>query len=126
MLKDLFPIYEHDPRMDPQTLTRMKMFIDDSSITDNPQLYESLIYEMRIFALLGTVSSAYSEVRAVASDTDDPTTPSLTIRVMVIGTLLSAMGCIINAVFAMRYPSIHVSPGMIQLLACKRHKQYQC
>lgn len=95
------------------------MFIEDSAIMENPDLYEPLIYEMRIFSLLATTSSAYPEVRAVSKDTDDPSIPSLTIRVFVIGTTLSAIGCVINAVFGLRFPGVGISAGMVQLVSCE-------
>ncbi|BEJ00942.1 hypothetical protein CcaverHIS631_0507990 [Cutaneotrichosporon cavernicola] len=117
VLTDIYNVHKHDPRYDPKTLERINMFINDESVTGNPDLYGQLIYEMRIFALLVTVSSAYAEVRAIASDKDDPSLPSLTLRVWVIGTLFSAIGCVINTVFTLRYPSISIGQNVIQLLA---------
>jgi hypothetical protein len=98
---------------------RIEMFLNDPTVTANPELYGQLLYEMRIFALLTSGSSAYPEVRAVAKDTDDTSIPSLTLRVWIIGTVLSTIGCIINAVFALRYPTISIGGNVIQLIACK-------
>lgn len=95
------------------------MFISDDNIAANPEMYGELIYEMRIFALLVTTSSAYPEVRAVAANTDDPSIPSLTFRVWVIGTLFSAIGCVINTVFTLRYPGISIGQNVVQLIACE-------
>jgi hypothetical protein len=119
VLTDIYDVHKHDPRYDPKTLERIHMFISDDNITANPELYGELIYEMRIFALLVTVSSAYPEVRAIAANTDDPGLPSLTLRVWVIGTLFSAIGCVINTVFTLRYPSISIGQNVVQLLACE-------
>lgn len=119
ILREVYDIHLHDPRYDPRTLQRMKMFLDDKDVLEHPDLYEQLIYEMRIFAIMVTHSSPYTEVRAVASDTDDPTESSLTLRVWVIGSLLSGIGCVINAIFALRYPSIRIGQDVIQLLSCK-------
>lgn len=118
ILAKIFEIHRHDPRYDPETLSRILTFTTDyDAIMANPIEHEQLIYEMRIFALLCTVSSPYAEVRAVASDTDNPEEASLTIRVWVVGTILSAIGCVINAVFALRYPTISIGSNVIQLVA---------
>ncbi|KAL1411767.1 hypothetical protein Q8F55_002734 [Vanrija albida] len=117
ILEEVYTVHQHDPRYDPETLERIKMFISDPNVIANPDTYHTLIYEMRIFALLTSTSSAYPEVRAVAADTDDPSIPSLTIRVWLIGTILSAIGCVINAVFVMRYPAISISSNVVQLVA---------
>lgn len=117
VLASLYKVHKHDPRYGPKNLERMRMFVFDDTITAHTEHYESLIFEMRIFALLTTTSSAYPEVRAVASNTDDPSIPSLTIRVWIIGTILSAIGCVINTVFQLRWPSISIGSNVIQLIA---------
>lgn len=119
ILAEVYDIHHHDPRYDPKTLERIKMFVYDKNVLEHPELYEQLIYEMRIFALLVTHSSPYPEVRAVTSDTDDPTLPSLTLRVWVIGSILSGIGCVINAIFLLRYPSISIGSNVIQLISCE-------
>lgn len=101
VLDEIYTVHQHDPRYDPQTLERIRMFLFDPEILANPELYKELIFEMRIFALLTTTSSAYPEVRAVANNTDDPTLPTLTIRVWIIGTFFSAIGCVINSIFSL-------------------------
>lgn len=119
ILREVYDIHHHDPRYDPRTLERMKMFLNDKDVLEHPDLYEQLIFEMRIFALMVTHSSAYPEVRAVTTDTDDPTLPSLTLRVWIIGSILSGIGCVINAIFLLRYPSISIGQNVIQLLSCE-------
>lgn len=118
VLCEIYKIHNHDPRYSAETLHRILQFITDyDKIMANPVEYDQLIYEMRIFALLCTVSSPYPEVRAVATDTDNTEEASLTIRVWVVGTILSAIGCVINAIFALRYPTISISSNVIQLVA---------
>lgn len=118
IMSDLYPIHLNDPRYSPDELERMRMFTQDPDVIANPERHALLVYEMQISTLLSTTSSPYAEVRAVASDTDDPEMPSLTIRVFVLGTVLAGIGCVINAVFGLRYPGIGISAGMVQLLSC--------
>ncbi len=66
---------------------------------------------------LVTYNSPYAEVRAVVDNFDDPTTPSSTIRVWVIGLTFSVFMAFINQLFSIRQPAIHVGPTVAQLLA---------
>lgn len=118
VLAEIYRIHAHDPRYSAETLHRIQQFTTEyDKIMNNPGEYDQLIYEMRIFALLCTISSPYPEVRAVATSVDNTEEASLTIRVWVVGTILSAIGCVINAVFALRYPTISIGSNVIQLVA---------
>jgi hypothetical protein len=119
VLTDVFAVHQHDPRYSPEILARIHQFLTDPDVQANPERHGQLVYDMRVLALLTSTSSAYPEVRAVSSDTDDPELPTLTVRVWVIGTVLSAIGCVINAIFALRYPTISISSNVVQLVACE-------
>ncbi len=66
-----------------------------------------LIYEMKLEAALITNNSPYSEVRSVVDfNHDDPSMPSSTIRVWVIGLFFSAVLAFVNQLFSIRQPPI--------------------
>ena len=62
-------------------------------------------------------NSPYPEVRAVVSNTDDPTLPCSTIRAWVIGLIFTAGGSACNQFFSPRQPAISLSVYVAQVLA---------
>lgn len=85
----------------------------------DPGQYHEIVTEMKLEAILVTENSPYAEVRGVVDNTDDPTMPSFTFRVWVLGILLSGAGAFINQLFSIRNPSVYVTSNVAQLLACK-------
>ena len=73
--------------------------------------------EIKLEVALITYNSPYAEVRAVVSNKDDPSVPSSTIRVWVIGLTFSVIMAFINQLFSIRQPSIHISGHVAQLAA---------
>ncbi|KAH7327313.1 OPT oligopeptide transporter protein-domain-containing protein [Rhexocercosporidium sp. MPI-PUGE-AT-0058] len=73
-------IYERDPKFPIHVIERIREFPGDSNIFENPEKHADIIQEMKTEAALITANSPYSEVRAVVDNTDDPSTPSSTIR----------------------------------------------
>ena len=61
--------------------------------------------------------SPYPEVRAAVSNVDDPSMPTLTIRMWIIALLLSIVGGGANMFFAFRYPSPSLTPVVVMVLA---------
>ena len=97
----------------------MEAFLFTPEVKAKPHEYAELIREMKLEAVLVTENSPYAEVRAVVSNTDDPSMPSFTIRVWLIGIILVVIGAFINQLFAVRQPSIRVSSEVAQLVACE-------
>lgn len=61
--------------------------------------------------------SPYPEVRASVPNTDNPATPQNTIRMWVIGLLMTTLGCGLNLLFSLREPVFEISPFVSALLA---------
>lgn len=97
----------------------MNEFLDDPDILERSEKHDELITEMKMEALLATENSPYSEVRAVVDVEDDPTLPSLTFRVWVIGCIFSGAGSFIDSFFLMRNPPVYIGANVAQLLSCK-------
>lgn len=89
----------------------MELFIS----SPNPSV--DLVREMKLEALVATENSPYLEVRANVDNTDDPTMPVLTFRVLFIGTIFSAAGCFIDTLFGYRQPAVYVATNVGQLLS---------
>ncbi|KAB8296136.1 hypothetical protein EYC80_008927, partial [Monilinia laxa] len=56
-----------------------------------------------------SLNSPYPKVRAVVSNTDDPTLPCNTVRAWCIGLTLTTVGAGINCLFNLRSPSIAIT-----------------
>ncbi|KAK0520421.1 hypothetical protein OC834_007044 [Tilletia horrida] len=61
--------------------------------------------------------SIYPEVRAAVSNVDDPTMPVNTVRMWFMALIFTMLLTGLNQFFSFRYPSVRVSPLVIQLLA---------
>lgn len=61
--------------------------------------------------------SPYPEVRASVPSTDDPSLPQNTIRVWVIGFIMTTLGCGMNTLFAFHSPSFSITTYVTSILA---------
>ncbi|KAF9817514.1 hypothetical protein IEO21_03365 [Rhodonia placenta] len=61
--------------------------------------------------------SPYAEVRAAVSSVDDPSMPVNTFRMWFLGIILSGLMAGLNHFFEERYPSLVISPLVVQLIA---------
>lgn len=111
-------MHKHDQNFDIDTLQVIEEFINNPEVETHPEKYKELIHAMRLQALLVTNNSPYAMVRGVVDVTDDPETPSLTLRVWLLGILACGVGSLVNQLFTIRYPSIAIDSSTIQLVAC--------
>jgi hypothetical protein len=119
IIRHVKEIHKYDQNFPGSALARINEFLGNPDILDRPEKYEDIINEMKIEALLSTENSPYAEVRANVDNTDDPSMPSLTIRVWVIGCIFSAAGSFIDSFFLMRNPPVYIGANVAQLLACE-------
>lgn len=110
-------MHRYDQNFPGQALDHMNHFLDDADVMAHPELYSALVREMKLEAILSTENSPYQEVRANVDPTDDPTMPSLTFRVMVIGTVFAGIGSFVDTLFLVRLPAISIGPNVGQILA---------
>ena len=115
----MYKLHRHDPNFPSHVLENMESFLFTPDVQAKPHEYAELVREMKLEAVLVTENSPYAEVRAVVSNVDDPTMPSFTLRVWLIGIILVVAGAFINQLFAVRQPSIRVSSEVAQLVACE-------
>ncbi|EEQ37471.1 putative sexual differentiation process protein [Clavispora lusitaniae] len=69
--------------------------------------------------------SPYPEVRASVPSTDDPSLPQGTIRMWVIGFILTTLGCGMNMLFSMHSPSFSITTFVTSVLAYPIGKAWQ-
>ncbi|GAO19985.1 uncharacterized protein UV8b_03347 [Ustilaginoidea virens] len=101
----------------PQGLVdRAREFLRHSHTTDLESA-QGLMADIEQHNALARNHSAYAEVRAVVDATDDPTELVATFRVFVMGTIFSIAGSAIEQFFALRMPTINMSPYMVQLVS---------
>jgi OPT family small oligopeptide transporter len=117
ILKRVYKIHERDPNFPHLIIEKIREFINNEEVFNNPEKHEQLIDEMRLEAALITNNSPYAEVRSVVDNHDDPTTPCSTIRAWVIGITFSILGSFVNQLFSVRQPPIGIGSNVIQLLA---------
>lgn len=116
-MTQVLAIHTHDPNFPHVTLEKIKEFLGNEDVFANPEKHAELIYEMKLEAAMITNNSPYAEVRAVVDNTDDPSTPSATIRAWVIGLAFSALLGFINQLFSIRQPAITILSNVAQMLA---------
>lgn len=61
--------------------------------------------------------SPYPEVRASVPPTDDPTLPQNTLRMWVLGFILTTLGCGMNTLFSFHSPSFYITTYVTSILA---------
>ncbi|RYP40139.1 hypothetical protein DL767_001854 [Monosporascus sp. MG133] len=117
LMEKVLVIHENDPNFPLSIITRIKTFLGNDDIAENPENYSVLIEEMKLEAALITVNSPYAEVRAVVDNHDDENTPCGTIRAWAIGLGFVLVLAFINQLFSIRQPAITVQANVAQLLA---------
>ncbi|KAI0171718.1 OPT-domain-containing protein [Hypoxylon sp. FL1284] len=117
MIEKVLIIHENDPNFPYGIILRIKAFLGNEAIFENPEKHAVLIEEMKLEAALITVNSPYSEVRAVVDNHDDMSMPCGTIRSWVIGSGFAVLLSFINQLFSIRQPMITVQANVAQLLA---------
>ncbi|ORX37519.1 OPT oligopeptide transporter protein-domain-containing protein [Kockovaella imperatae] len=110
-------MHENDPNFPGPVLDRMATFLTEPDVLDRPEKHSELVREMKLEALLATEDSPYVEVRANVDPTDDPSMPSFTFRVWVIGCVAACCGSFIDTLFGYRNPPISVGANVAQLIA---------
>ncbi|KAI4868184.1 OPT-domain-containing protein [Hypoxylon rubiginosum] len=125
MIEKVLIIHENDPNFPFSIIQRIKAFLGNEAIFDNPEKHAVLIEEMKLEAALITVNSPYAEVRAVVDNHDDMSIPSSTIRAWVIGIGFSVLLSFINQLFSIRQPMITVQANVAQLLAFPLGKAFE-
>lgn len=118
-MTQVLEMHQYDQNFPSSSLDAIKDLLENPDVTANPDKHAELIHAMKLEALLVTENSPYAEVRAVVDNTDDPTMPSLTFRVWVIGIVFAGAGAFINQLFSIRQPQVYVSSQVAQLLACE-------
>ncbi|KAM0244716.1 hypothetical protein ACHAQJ_010728 [Trichoderma viride] len=109
--------HKHDLNFPSDIILRIKDFIDNECIFENPEKHQKLIDDMKIETAVIINNSPYASVRAIVSNHDDPSLPVSTFRAWFMGIFFSACVAFINAFFAIRLPQIAVGSNIVQLLA---------
>ncbi|KAB5527929.1 OPT oligopeptide transporter protein-domain-containing protein [Coniochaeta sp. 2T2.1] len=117
LMTNVLEIHHNDPNFPHVTLEKIKEFLGNAAVFENPEKHEELIYQMKLEAALITNNSPYAEVRAVVDNHDDPSVPCSTIRSWVIGLAFSALLGFINQLFSIRQPTITILSNVAQMLA---------
>ncbi|CAK7274008.1 hypothetical protein SEPCBS119000_005949 [Sporothrix epigloea] len=117
LMEGVYKMHENDPNFPHMALRKIKNFITNDHIFDQPEKHTDLIYEMKIEAALITNNSPYADVRAVVSNRDDPNQHSSTVRVWVIGLVFCGLLSFVNQFFSVRQPAIGIGSNVVQLLA---------
>lgn len=116
IVQQLYAIHLDDHNFPRNVLDNMATFLADAqAITDSPEKHLEIIHEMKMEALLSTENSPYLEVRANVEPTDDPDMPVLTFRVIVIGTVFSAIGPFVDTLFGFRNPPVNIATNVGQI-----------
>lgn len=69
--------------------------------------------------------SPYPEVRASVPPTDDPSTPQNTLRMWVLGFILTTVGCGMNTLFAFHSPSFAITTYVTSIIAYPLGKAWE-
>ncbi|KAI2468876.1 OPT-domain-containing protein [Annulohypoxylon bovei var. microspora] len=125
MMERVLIIHENDPNFPFSIIQRIRAFLDNEQIFENPEKHAVLVEEMKLEAALITVNSPYAEVRAVVDNHDDVNIPCGTIRAWIIGLGFSVLLAFINQLFSIRQPAITVQANVAQLLAFPIGKAFE-
>lgn len=116
IIKQLYKIHEHDHNFPRHALDRMEEFLNRDSVEPIGK-HDPLLQEMKMEAILSTENSPYLEVRANVDPFDDSSLPTLTFRVLFVGTIFSCAGSFIDTLFGYRQPAVSVGANVAQLLS---------
>lgn len=88
---------------------------DGSSLEGNDR--EGIDWALQVKTEAGLIAywSPYPEVRSVTDPYDDPTIPTETVRVYIVGLIWTCIGSFINQYFSERNPSISLNTAVVQL-----------
>ncbi|KAI1452673.1 OPT-domain-containing protein [Annulohypoxylon moriforme] len=125
MMERVLIIHENDPNFPFSIIQRIRAFLGNTDIFQNPEKHAVLVEEMKLEAALITVNSPYAEVRAVVDNHDDVNMPCGTIRAWIIGLGFSVLLAFINQLFSIRQPTITVQANVAQLLAFPIGKAFE-
>ena len=112
-------MHQYDQNFPGAILHRISQFLDDPAVLENPDKHPDLIREVKLEAILAITNSPYQEVRANVDPTDDPSLPTLTVRVLVVGTIFAGIGSFIDTLFLPRFPSVNIGVNVGQMVACE-------
>lgn len=125
-MQQFLDLHEHDQNVSSDTIADIRTFLQDPDVIAHPDKHSELVNAMKMEALIATENSPYAEVRAVVDPVDDPSEPSLTIRVWVVGIIFSGAGAFVNELFSIRQPSVTITSNVAQLLACETKAETEC
>ncbi|KAI0891286.1 OPT-domain-containing protein [Annulohypoxylon nitens] len=125
MMERVLMIHENDPNFPYSIIQRIRAFLGNGDIFENPEKHAVLVEEMKLEAALITVNSPYAEVRSVVDNHDDVNIPCGTIRAWIIGLGFSVLLAFINQLFSIRQPTITVQANVAQLLAFPIGKAFE-
>ncbi|KZW01241.1 OPT-domain-containing protein [Exidia glandulosa HHB12029] len=117
LVHEIVDEYQLDPNFPPHIMGSAVRFLEDPNLKDDPVEYRKVFTEVKLAASFLRDNSPYPEVRAVVSNTDDPTLPCSTLRAWVIGLILACGGAACNQFFSPRQPKIVLSVYTAQVLA---------
>ncbi|KAJ6505760.1 OPT-domain-containing protein [Mycena vitilis] len=109
--------HSDDPNFPSAVLDAANRYLFDETLKGDPAEYQRIYDDLKVEAALITINSPYPEVRAVVDNHDNPRVPASTFRTWVIGTVLVAVGALLNQFFSIRFPNIGVGPNVAQILA---------
>lgn len=114
ILAESLEYHDDDPNFNRQTFEKIEELLKGPEFFSGPP--EDYEFEIKIEAALIYDWSPYSEVRAVTQIGDDPNEICETLRVYVIGLVLSVAGMILNVFFFNRFPSISLPTLCFQIV----------
>ncbi|EKD17173.1 uncharacterized protein L3040_005393 [Drepanopeziza brunnea f. sp. 'multigermtubi'] len=117
IMVNVLKMHGNDPNFPLAIIEKIREFLGNDDILNNPEKHMEIIQEMKTEAALITNNSPYAEVRAVVDNTDDPNMLSSTIRVWVIGLTFVIILATTNQMFSIRQPSISVTSNVAQLVS---------
>ncbi|KAI9052070.1 hypothetical protein LZ554_004323 [Drepanopeziza brunnea f. sp. 'monogermtubi'] len=117
IMVNVLKMHGNDPNFPLTIVERIREFLSNDDILNNPEKHMDIIQEMKTEAALITNNSPYAEVRAVVDNTDDPNMLSSTIRAWVIGLTFVVILATTNQMFSIRQPCISVTSNVAQLVS---------
>ncbi|EJD48017.1 OPT-domain-containing protein [Auricularia subglabra TFB-10046 SS5] len=117
VVQEIVDEYQLDPNFPPHIMENAVRFLEDPTLKDDPAQYRKVFAEIKLSASFLRDNSPYPEVRAVVSNTDDPTLPCSTLRAWIIGLIFACGGAACNQFFSPRQPGIVLSVYTAQVLA---------